>query len=66
MPENCQSCTFVLSDEQIEKIADLVTTKMQTRFHLRIGKAIVDYFIVIISAIGGALYLYLKSKGLIE
>lgn len=68
MPENeiCKSCNYTLSDEQLEKIASLVSQKLETRVHLKIGKAVVDYFIVIITALGGAVYLYLKSKGLVE
>ena len=66
MSNQCQNCNYTLSDEQLEKIATIVSQKLESRLHLRIGKAVVDYFIVIATAIGGAIYLYLKSKGLIE
>ena len=66
MCEKCDKCSHTLSDEQLEKIATFVSQKLESRVHLKIGKAVVDYFIVIITALGGAIYLYLKSKGLIE
>ena len=68
MPENksCETCNYTLSDEQLEKIATLVSQKLSTRFYTRVGEGVVNYFIVIASAIGGSLYLYLKSKGLIN
>jgi hypothetical protein len=66
MSERCQSCNYTLSDEQLEKIALLVSQKLTRNFYTRVGEGVVNYFIVIASALGGAIYVYLKSKGLIE
>lgn len=64
--EKCQNCNYTLSDEQLEKIATLVSQKLKQSFYLRVGEGVVNYFIVIATAIGGSVYLYLKSKGLIN
>lgn len=68
MSENksCENCSYTLSDEQLEKIASMVSQKLKQNFYLRVGEGVVNYFILIASAIGGSAYLYLKSKGLIE
>lgn len=68
MPDNksCESCNYTLSDEQLEKIATLVSQKLKQNFYLRVGEGVVNYFILIITAISGGIWLYFKSKGWIE
>lgn len=57
---------ITLSDEQLEKIALLVSQKLKQNFYLRVGEGVVNYFIFMITLIGGGIWLYFKSKGWIE
>lgn len=59
----------VLTDEQLEKVADLVIQKMTDRAYTKVGKEVVGglgKFFFLVGVVAVALYSILKSKGIIS
>lgn len=68
MPE-CHNCNRELSDDQIEKVADLVIQKMTERAYVHVGKQVVggaSKFLFYVGAFFTAIYVLAKSKGWIS
>lgn len=58
--------TVVLTNAQVEIIADKAVEKMQQKLFIAVGKSVVTKLFYIIGMIAVGVYMWLKSKGWVE
>lgn len=69
MAKECENCSRELSDEQLQRVVDLVIERMTQRAYVHVGKQVVggaSKFFFYVGAVFTALYVLLKSKGIIS